>query len=260
MRVRKEPLIEILVRKYEDYSEKELYAMVMCGEISIAGETVRNPRQKIDPQKNIEFKKKRFVSRGGDKLEFALGQWKIEAAGCTVLDAGSSTGGFTDCLLKRGAAAVHSVDVGFNQLDYSLRTDSRVNVLEKTNIMSVTALDPVPDFAVADLSFRSITGVAVRILRLTKMNLLVALIKPQFEIDGDDDFDGVIRDAALLKEVVIDTAARLGDESVRVEAVLESPVKGGKGNTEFLFRLSMDDSVGAEENTAVVEKFFSNRS
>ena len=257
---KKLPLIKILTQKFEDYSEKELYAMIICGEVSVAGETIRKPQVKVEIDKAVIFKKKRFVSRGGEKLDFALSKWGVSTAEKVVLDAGSSTGGFTDCLLQRGAVLVHSVDVGFNQLDYRLRKDSRVNVLEKTNIMSLVSLDPQPDFAVADLSFRSITGAANLILNLTRENLLIALIKPQFEIEPDDDFDGIIRDKEVLKSVVYDTAQRLADAGIAIGSVLESPIKGGKGNTEYLFSLH---AAGTEEtlgNSQIVNSLFSNQS
>lgn len=234
--------------------------MIMCGEISVGGETIRKPQQKVDTSLEIVFKKKRFVSRGGEKLHYALKKWNLDVAGKVVLDAGSSTGGFTDCLLQAGAECVHAVDVGTNQLDYKLRTDSRVNVLEKTNVMSLTTLEPSPDFAVADLSFRSITGAANLILRLASENLLVALVKPQFEIESDDDFDGIIRDAEVLQSVVYDTAERLGRAGILVGAVLESPIRGGKGNTEYLFKLSLESSDQTDENRLAVDSFFSRQS
>lgn len=260
MKAKKIPLIKILSRQFEEYSEKELYAMIVCGEVSIAGETIRSPQQKVNPDSEVNFKKRRFVSRGGEKLDFALKEWAIEAEGRVVLDAGASTGGFTDCLLQRDAVYVHAVDVGFNQLDYKLRTDDRVNVLEKTNIMSLTVLEPQPDFAVADLSFRSITGAATLILNITSGNLLIALVKPQFEIEQDDDFDGIIRDRDVLKSVVTDTAVRLGDGGISVEAVLESPIKGQKGNTEYLFRLSLALPGCKNDNSRTVIDFFNNQS
>ncbi|MBI9109033.1 MAG: TlyA family rRNA (cytidine-2'-O)-methyltransferase [Spirochaetales bacterium] len=259
MKGKKLPIIKVLTEKFYEYTEKEFYAMIMCGEVSVDGETIRSSQQKVDPEKEIVFRRRRFVSRGGDKLDFALAKWDIQAEGRVVLDAGASTGGFTDCLLRRGALRVHSVDVGFNQLDYNLRTDPRVNVLEKTNIMSISVLEPPPHFAVADLSFRSITGAASLILKLTTQNLLIALVKPQFELVQDDDFDGIIRDKAVLESVVRDTARRLGDDGIKVEAVLESPIKGQKGNTEYLFRLSQGESGSNTDNILFLDTFFNNQ-
>ncbi|MDC7228135.1 MAG: TlyA family RNA methyltransferase [Spirochaetales bacterium] len=249
--------IEFLEEKFEEYSHKELYSMIMCGEIKVNGETIRAPRCKINPEAEITLTARKWVSRGGEKLEYALSSWGIDAAGKTVIDAGSSTGGFTDCLLQRGASHVYSVDVGYNQLDYKLRIDDRVSVLERTNIMSLTELSPQPDFAVADLSFRSITGAASHILNLTKENLLLALIKPQFELTDIENFDGIIRDKNLLYEVLVATALSLQNEGVEIKAVLESPIKGGKGNTEFIFDLRKVECSEMIENEKIVAAFIS---
>ena len=256
MKSARKPLIDVLINQFDEYSSKELYSIIMCGQIKVNGETIRSSRQLVRTDSDIVFTSKKWVSRGGEKLEHAVKCWDVDVRGKTVLDAGSSTGGFTDCLLQYGAKLVHSVDVGYNQLDYSLRSDSRVNVLERTNVMSLEALDPRPDFAVADLSFRSISGAASHILNLTTDNLLIALIKPQFEIESSEDFDGVIRDTAVLKQVVIETARNLEREGVAVNAVLESPIKGGKGNTEFLFSLSRGGTNDIHGNTDAVKKLF----
>lgn len=217
--------------------------MIMCGEIRVNGETIRDPHRKIDPNHNISLQYRKWVSRGGQKLDHALSVWEIDVNRKIVLDAGASTGGFTDCLLQRGAAFVHAVDVGYNQLDYRLRTDERVNVLERTNIMSVEKLDPAADIAVADLSFRSISGAAGHILGLTGDKMLIALIKPQFEIKNQDNFNGVIRNPEILKEVVDDTKSRLESEGLTVQSVIESPIKGQKGNTEYLFKLCLKSNI-----------------
>ncbi len=211
--------------------------MVLCGEVSVNGETVREHRRLIRSDSEIKLKMKKWVSRAGEKLDFALTKWGIAVGEKTVLDAGSSTGGFTDCLLQHGASLVYAVDVGYNQLAYTLRQDKRVVVMEKTNIMSVENLSPAADFAVADLSFRSISGAAGHILSNTREDLLIALIKPQFEYKGSIDFNGIITDRKVLKEIIIETAEVLTAEKVYISEMLESPVRGTKGNTEFLFRL-----------------------
>lgn len=260
MAVKKTPkkdLIEILIEEFDEYNSKELYSMIMCGEIKVHGETIREPRCKINQDSEIRLASRKWVSRGGEKLNHALKEWDINVEGKTIVDAGSSTGGFTDCLLQNGAVKVHAVDVGYNQLDYSLRTDSRVNVLERTNIMSIDSLEPAPDFGVADLSFRSITGAASHILRITEDNLLIALVKPQFEIPETEGFDGVIRDTSLLHEVLRGTAKNLETEGVQIEAILESPIKGGKGNTEFLLRLKYLPGNCPKGNEDLVGQFIS---
>ncbi len=252
---KKEPLIRILSTRYCEYTEKELYSMIMCGEVKVNTETIREPGRMVIPGATIEIQSRKWVSRGGEKLEHAVLEWGIDVKDKTVIDAGASTGGFTDCLLYYGVAKVHSIDVGYNQLDYRLRTDGRVNVLERTNIMSLSELTPRPDFAVADLSFRSIKGAASHILKLTKDNLLIALIKPQFELSETEGFDGIIRDRLLLVAVLRQTAAGLAEDGVKLEAVLESPIKGGKGNTEFLFKLHLSDQNEESGNSRVIESF-----
>ena len=255
MKAKKRPLLDILTEKCSEYSPKELYSMIMCGEIRVNGETIRSSKAQVVPDADIIITSKKWVSRGGEKLEHALNEWTIPVAGMVVVDAGSSTGGFTDCLLQRDASLVYSVDVGYNQLDYSLRINSRVKVLERTNIMSVDMLDPRPHFAVADLSFRSITGAASHILRLTQDNTLIALVKPQFELPETEGFDGVIRDTKLLYEVIRTTAVNLQTEGVSLKAVTKSPIKGGKGNTEFLFLLSLFKPGETATNEAVIDAF-----
>lgn len=257
MKTKAVPLINFLVEKFQEYSEKELYSFIMCGEIKVGDETVRDPRRKIKSESSVTLKARKWVSRGGEKLEHALVTWNIDVSDKVVVDAGSSTGGFTDCLLQRGAGKVHAVDVGYNQLDYKLRTDKRVNVLEKTNIMSVKELEPSPAIGVADLSFRSIKGAASHILRLTTENLLIALIKPQFELPDIDDFDGIIRDRVILHDVLRKTAKGLEDESVKIHAILESPIRGGKGNIEFLFKLSVAGTRELILNREIIEEYLS---
>jgi len=197
------------------------------------------------------------VSRGGFKLERALELFDFPVEGLTFLDAGSSTGGFTDCLLQHGASCVHCVDVGYNLLDFSIRSDSRVSVHEKTNIMDLQSLDPRPDAAVADLSFRSIGGAATHILNLTETRRMTALIKPQFEVPrGTVGFDGVVRDMNLLRQTLESVFAALKDEGVGVFDVCISPVRGHKGNREFLALLG-DLSEAALTCPVYIEKALS---
>ena len=154
-----------------------------------------------------------------------------------MLDAGSSTGGFTDCLLQNGAKAVHSVDVGFNLLDFKIRNDSRVVVHEKQNIMTLAKEDlvPAPRAAVADLSFRSIKGAASHILDLVGDTWLIALIKPQFEVPKwQENFFGVIEDPDLMKQTLTNVYENLQQDGVGILRATVSPIKGHKGNTEFL--------------------------
>ena len=239
------PLLTLLTLRDGDRSKEELYARVLAGVYSIHGETIRDPRRLVDPDSAVDESVAHFVSRGGYKLEHALKTWNISIAGKVFLDAGASTGGFTHCLLKYGASRVHTVDVGYNQLDFSLRRDPRVSVHERTNIMHVERLDPRPDAAVADLSFRSITGAASHILRLTSEEWGIVLVKPQFEYTtGGSEFTGVLDDVSTIRSVVSGVIESLRQEQVFVDRIAESPISGRKGNSEFLFRISLNRTAG----------------
>ncbi len=249
-------LFETMKFQFPDLSGNEIFAKILCGEVLVDGERERNPKIPVTSTSVIEVKEPSYVSRGGLKLEKALKKWNIRCDGKTFLDAGSSTGGFTECLLRFGAAGVHAVDVGYNQLAYRLRTDSRVFVHEKTNIMALDILDPRPDAGVADLSFRSIHGAAAKIFSLIKGKWIIALIKPQFEIDRMlyPRFDGVIKDPSILLETVYAVIDRFVHEGISVSQVMLSPIKGRKGNTEFLFLLRDTEEKSASYAKKEVKK------
>jgi len=232
------PLYAVLKSRYEDFSDKELYSLILCGHIRVDGGILRDPKASVDQDCRVEFLGRRFVSRGGEKLDHGLTVFGVNVRDLVVVDAGSSTGGFTHCLLSRGARAVHAIDVGYNQLDFSLRQDPRVIVHERTNVMDFNDPCPVPQGAVADLSFRSIRGAASHLLSLTSDKWLVALIKPQFEYpDPPDEFDGVIRDEVVVRDILEKTSAGLEEEGVFLHNAVVSPITGRKGNREFLFLL-----------------------
>jgi 23S rRNA (cytidine1920-2'-O)/16S rRNA (cytidine1409-2'-O)-methyltransferase len=180
-----------------------------------------------------------YVSRGGLKLEKALDHFAIPVAGRIALDVGASTGGFTDCLLQRGAAKVYAIDVGTNQLAWKLRSDPRVVSLEKTNIRSITRSqvpDPI-DLVVCDASFIGLRTALPAALALAAPGAhLVALIKPQFEVGkGRVGKGGIVREPALHAEVCDTIAAWLGEQAGwRVLGTIESPITGAEGNREFL--------------------------
>jgi len=239
------PLIEILHKLYPDLPRKELYARIMCGEVFINGECIRDPKQRVKQTVKPVFQSRRYVSRGGLKLEAALKRWDLPVGEKVFVDAGASAGGFTDCLLQYGARLVHAVDVGYNQLDYRLRQDRRVRVHERTNVMSVSRFDPMPDAAVADLSFRTIRKAAAHLLSITLEGWMVALVKPQFEIDADDeeDFSGIVRSADSLRKVLLQVASGLDEEGVEVLGIIPSPITGRRGNREFLFYLKTGQDI-----------------
>jgi 23S rRNA (cytidine1920-2'-O)/16S rRNA (cytidine1409-2'-O)-methyltransferase len=180
----------------------------------------------------------RFVSRGGEKLDAALDRFAVDVTGCRALDAGVSTGGFTQCLLARDAATVVAVDVGRGQIDWSLRQDPRVLLLERTNLraLELDAIGEPCDLAVADLSFISLTLVAPALARLTTADArLVLLVKPQFEAGRDRvSRGGIVRDAAVHRDVLGEVVAGLAGAGIGVTAAMPSPLRGGSGNIEFL--------------------------
>ncbi|AEV29939.1 hemolysin A [Sphaerochaeta pleomorpha str. Grapes] len=235
MKTKKLPLLQLLGRQYRQYTKDQLTAFIACRNVYANGTLATDPKQLLAVESELAFTFDKYVSRGGFKLEHALDAFQISVDGLVMLDAGSSTGGFTDCLLQRNARLVHSVDVGYNQLDWRLRTDKRVLVHEKQNIMFLENLEPACDAAVCDLSFRSIGGAASHILQLCTSKWLISLIKPQFELPkGQKGFSGVVEDKALLKEVMITVYRFLSDEQVGIHGLLKSPITGHKGNTEFL--------------------------
>ena len=235
MRVR---AIERLAAHDPDAGREELIAQLICGDVSFNGQTVRDPKEPVPADSTVTYREPGFVGRGGIKLDHALNLWSIEVSGKVVLDAGASTGGFTHALLLKGASVVHAVDVGYNQLAYSLRVDPRVMVHERTNVNELTALNPVPDFAVADLSFRSLSGVAAHLLGLTSEGWGIVLLKPQYEWrDPGSGFDGRVPEDAV-DNIVRVTLEVLSGEGVFAHAITESPIRGGSGNREFLVLIS----------------------
>ena len=180
---------------------------------------------------------KRFVSRGGEKLDAALDRFDIDAAGRRAVDAGASTGGFTDCLLQRGASQVIAVDVGYGQLHERLRGDGRVDVRERTNVRSLVLTDPV-DLIVADLSFISLATVAPALLEdnAAPGADVVLLVKPQFEAGRAEVSKGrgVVRDPEVWRRVLAETRSAIEGRGAAMMDVMVSPLKGADGNVEFL--------------------------
>ena len=226
--------IERLAAYEPETGREELIAQIMCGDVRFNEQTVRDPKESVPTDSAVTYRESGFVGRGGIKLDHALNLWSVDVSGKVAVDAGASTGGFTHALLLRGAALIHAVDVGVNQLAYRLRVDPRVVVHERTNIMDLTHLNPVPDFAVADLSFRSLSGAAAHLLNLTADRWGIVLLKPQFEWrDPPENFDGRVPEKAADK-IVAETLERLSDEGVYSHGLAESPIRGRSGNREFL--------------------------
>ncbi|MGD1832275.1 MAG: TlyA family RNA methyltransferase [Sphaerochaetaceae bacterium] len=239
--------VQLLMEQFPLYSRSELLSIIAAKQAKIGGEGVSDPNQLFSSDSEGQINIPKYVSRGGLKLESALEGWNIDVRGMTFIDAGSSTGGFTDCLLQHGAEKVYSVDVGYNQLDYRLRVHPDVIVYEKKNIMHLTEEDVSADAAVADLSFRSISHAASHILNLTAQQWMISLIKPQFEIDPSiGTFNGVIRDRDVLFDTLCSVQKNLREENVHIQRIKLSPIHGRKGNREFLALLSFEEGMDSD--------------
>lgn len=220
-------------------TRQKAQALIMAGEVLIDGQRAAKAGQLVSPDALIELTAKpRFVGRGGIKLEAALEAFGIGAAGSVCADFGSSTGGFTDCLLQAGAVRVHAIDVGTNQLDWRLRTDPRVVVHEGVNAryLEPAELGEAVDLAVCDVSFISATLILPAMARVLRQETgrFVVLVKPQFEVGkGQVGKGGIVRDPTLHAGAcakVRSCAETLGFET----RLMDSPIAGAEGNKEFL--------------------------
>jgi 23S rRNA (cytidine1920-2'-O)/16S rRNA (cytidine1409-2'-O)-methyltransferase len=223
-------------------SREEGRRRILAGDVLVNDQAVTKAGSAIDAGAAIRLKaRSRYVSRGGFKLEKALSEFAVDVNGKTALDIGASTGGFTDCLLAHGAARVIAVDVGYGQLDWKLRNDSRVTVLEKTNIryLDPDALPGRADLASIDVSFISLKLVLPRLkLLLIPRHEVMALIKPQFEVGkGQVGKGGVVRSSEEHERVIAAMKTAAIEQGYHVVGVVESPLLGPKGNKEFLIYL-----------------------
>lgn len=218
----------------------------MAGEVTVAGRTESKPGTLVDSAATIELRVEDhpYVSRGALKLVAGLDAFGIDPTGYVALDIGASTGGFTDVLLRRGAARVYAIDVGYGQLAWSLRQDARVVVIERTNARNMdVALVPEPcDLAVIDVSFISLTLVLPRVIELLRPPAgkhIVALVKPQFEVGrGLVGKGGVVRDPEVRRGAVDKVRAWAAGHDLVAGADIESPISGPAGNLEFLLHLT----------------------
>ncbi|BEH10593.1 MULTISPECIES: TlyA family RNA methyltransferase [Geobacter] len=239
----RERLDKLLVDRGLVQSRERARALIMAGQVVVNDHLADKAGLQVPVEAEIRLKGEDipFVSRGGLKLARALEEFGIDVADMTAIDVGASTGGFTDCLLQRGARKVYAVDVGYGQLAWKLRQDSRVVNLEKTNIryLEPGALPETPGLAVIDASFISLDKVLPSTLRLIgEEGVIVALIKPQFEVGrGEVGKGGVVRDEEKHRRVIADVVALAEGLGLMVLGVTESPILGPKGNREFLIHL-----------------------
>ncbi|WP_341348031.1 TlyA family RNA methyltransferase [Paenibacillus sp. FSL H3-0469] len=243
--------IDVLLVEQGFYDSREkAKAAIMAGLVLANEERIEKPGMKVLRSSVLRVKGALhpYVSRGGLKFEKALRQFGIELTGRNMLDIGSSTGGFTDCALQNGAAHVYAIDVGHNQLDWSLRNDERVTVMEQTNFRYMTPPDlkgPVPDFASIDVSFISLRIILPPLMALLNRPAdIAALIKPQFEAGREKvGKSGVVREPAVHREVLVNVLTMAAELGYTLAGLTYSPITGGEGNIEFLAHWKLLPSV-----------------
>lgn len=210
---------------------------IIAGWVTVNGERVREPSASISGNEPVKVERPGgvFVSRGGEKLRWALDVFGINLTGKTVLDLGASTGGFTDCMLKSGAVRVYALDVGYNQLDYSLRIDSRVVVMEKIHARDIHGgMFPGGfDFFTADLSFISVLKILPAVKSVNSDAEGIVLVKPQFEAYSGQQKKGVVKSSAHHEEILGRVLAGISELGFAVKGITYSPIKGPAGNIEF---------------------------
>jgi 23S rRNA (cytidine1920-2'-O)/16S rRNA (cytidine1409-2'-O)-methyltransferase len=229
------------VRRGLARSREQAQADIAAGRVTVGGAPATKAARLVAPDEPLVVlgPPPRFVSRGGEKLDAALGYFGVPVAGLRAYDLGASTGGFTDCLLQRGAASVVAVDVGYGQLHERLRADPRVEVHERTNVRSVSPgdLGAPADLLVGDLSFISLRTVLPNVLPLARpASDAVVLVKPQFEAGREEAArgKGVITDPAIWERVLAEVASALAEAGAAIMGTMRSPLTGADGNVEFL--------------------------
>lgn len=242
---RRQRLDAELVRRGLARSRQQAAELVAAGRVSVRGQVAGKPATQVDPADPVVVAEAdagpEYVSRGAHKLVGALDAFGVDPAGRRCLDAGASTGGFTDVLLRRGAAHVVAVDVGYGQLAWSLRSDDRVTVLDRTNVRTLEpqAVAPAPGLVVADLSFISLTLVLGSLAACCAPDAdLLLMVKPQFEVGRERlGAGGVVRDPALRAEAVVTVAEAARTAGLDVHGVAASPLPGPSGNVEYFLHL-----------------------
>ena len=257
MKVKKR-LDVLLTERGHAENRTKAQAIIMSGLVYVQGQKADKPGVSYEETVDIEVRTGGcpYVSRGGLKLEKALRDFGVDPTGYVCSDSGASTGGFTDCLLQQGASKVFAIDVGYGQLDWKIRSDPRVVVMERTNVRYVTPeqLGEPLDLSVIDVSFIGLEIVLPTIKTLLKpTGQVLCLIKPQFEAGKENvGKKGVVRDPKIHK-MVLDNFVSLVDQlGFKILGLTFSPVKGPEGNIEFLGHLTLDDVEGIRPDTACV--------
>ena len=265
--MKKERLDKVLVDLGFFETKSKASAAILAGNVMIGTEVITKAGYQIDTSKEYDFKVKSmpFVSRGGFKLKKALETFPVNVSERICLDAGASTGGFTDCLLQNGAGFVYAADVGYGQLDWKIRSSEKVKTIEKTNLRTCSYEDiyaddePVADLLVSDLSFISLDKILpnLKTLMNPEFHEMICLIKPQFEAGKDlIEKGGVVRNKDVHKEVISNVIKCVKDLGYFVNGLTYSSIKGPAGNIEYLIWFSTQQK--NDENTYNVEEIVEN--
>jgi 23S rRNA (cytidine1920-2'-O)/16S rRNA (cytidine1409-2'-O)-methyltransferase len=240
--VAKRRIDSLLLDKGLVESRAKAQALIMAGEVEVEGKTITKSGALVAEEAAITIRKPPpFVSRGGIKLDYALDHFQLDVSSKVVADIGASTGGFTDCLLQRGARRVYAVDVGYGQLDYRLRQDKRVVVMERVNARYPISLPERVDLATVDLSFISVEKVIPSVAQLVKEGgCLVVLIKPQFEAKRSEvGKGGIVKQVTIHARVLGRFIAWMTSSGFRLGGLVASPILGASGNREFFTLLRL---------------------
>jgi len=228
----------LVAQQFPQYSRRQIQSWIMQGKVTVDDKVVTKAGTQIAPDARItvDAQKPKYVGRAGFKLEGALDHFSVDVSGMVVLDAGLSTGGFTDCLLQRGAQKVYGVDVGYGQAHEKIRADDRVVVMERTNLRELRDVGELVDLVTLDLSFISILKVMDAVCAVLKPNgTLITLIKPQFEAQRKDiRKGGIVKDPAVHEKVVTQITEGIQKHGFELIGTIESPITGATGNKEFL--------------------------
>jgi 23S rRNA (cytidine1920-2'-O)/16S rRNA (cytidine1409-2'-O)-methyltransferase len=253
---KKQRLDLLLVERGLAETREQARRLIMAGDVRVDGQPFDKPGKTVPAAADVQVRAPLpYVSRGGVKLAAALDAFRLDVSGLIAADIGASTGGFTDCLLQRGAARVFAIDVGYGQLAWKLRNDPRVVALERTNIRYLEELPgaALADLAVIDASFISLSLVLPATLRLLTLQAqLVALIKPQFEAGKERvGKGGVVRDTRTHRQVLRESCALADGLSLGVAGLIASPLLGPAGNVEFLIWLRRGQTASIDIEAAI---------
>ena len=247
----------LLVERALAETRQRAQALILAGDVQVNGSRVDKAGALIAGDAEIAVRAPlKYVGRGGLKLEGALDAFRIDPHGKTCADVGASTGGFSDCLLQRGAARIYAIDVGYGQIAWKLRTDERVVVMDRVNIRYLDRLPEAIDLAVVDVSFISLTLVLPVVEKLlTPLGEMIALIKPQFEAGRDQvGKGGIVRDLRVHRAAIEKIAKYAIDRGLRVGGLCRSPIEGAEGNVEFFILLSSGRSSASLDVEKEIER------